>query len=103
MRFLQRCAAAALAGLFAAMLLISPAIAQTATPSPAFPPIPIAPVPAEKPGICAPWHKCIAEGTLVAVGLYLFATAGMYMIQRRGFDSIQPRQGNPRGVPVQKK
>jgi hypothetical protein len=92
-------------GALAAVLLAAPAMAggAAASPVPTFPPVPIAPVPPGKPGICAPWHKCIAEGVGAVFIFYLIAMAGMYLYQRKGFDSLQPKQGNPRGVPVQKK
>src|SRR5258706_15690762 len=92
-------------GVFAALPRFPPSFPQPPTPPPpaAFPPVPIAPVPVSKPGICAPWHRCVAEAVGVAFLLYLLATAAMFAYQRRGFDKIEPRQGSPRGVPVQKK
>lgn len=71
------------------LLLATPAFAQT-------------PSPAAKPGYCAPWHHCVAYLTLGVVVLYLLLTAGMYALQRRGFDKVEHRQGNPEGVPTKK-
>jgi hypothetical protein len=103
MTYLRRFFLATFFGLFLTLLLITPATAGGPAASPSAPPPPIAPVPVPKPGICAPWHKCVAGGALATVVLYLIATGGMYMIQRKGFDTLEPRQGSPRGVPVQKK
>jgi hypothetical protein len=71
------------------LAIATPAFAQT-------------PAPAPKPGYCAPWHHCIAYFTLGVVVLYLLLTAGMYAFQRRGFDKVEHRQGNPEGVPTKK-
>jgi hypothetical protein len=104
MRNLKQIMLALVFGALAAVLLAAPAVAGgAASPSPTFPPVPIAPIPAGKPGICAPWHKCIAEGVGAAFIFYLIATAAMFLYQRKGFDTLRPKQGNPRGVPVQKK
>lgn len=51
-------------------------------------------------GICAPWHRCLAYGGL---GLAIIGTLGLflgYLVQRRGFDKLEHRQGNPEGVPA---
>jgi len=58
----------------------------------------LTPVPVKKGGLCAPWHHCVAYGVLAIIVLYLLATAGMYALQRRGFDKVEHRQGNPEGV-----
>ena len=73
------------------LVLATPAFAQV-TPS----------APPKKGGYCAPWHHCIAYLTLGVVVLYLLMTAGMYALQRRGFDKVEHRQGNPDGVPTNK-
>jgi hypothetical protein len=80
-------AAIAAAGLVLA--LATPAFAQSPSPAP-------------KGGLCAPWHHCLAYLTLGLVVLYLLLTAGMYVFQRRGFDNVEHRQGNPEGVPTKK-
>jgi hypothetical protein len=72
------------------LLLATPAFAQvTGSPAP-------------KGGLCAPWHRCVAYLTLGVVVLYILLTAGMYALQRRGFDKVEHRQGNPDGVPTKK-
>lgn len=75
---------------FAVGLLAAPAYAQTPSPSP-------------KGGICAPWHHCVAEAFMAAVVLYLAFVGIGYMIQRKGFDKVEHRQGNPDGIPVEKR
>jgi hypothetical protein len=72
------------------LAVATPAFAQVSTPS------------TPKPGLCAPWHHCVAYLTLGVVVLYLLLTAGMYAFQRRGFDKVEHRQGNPEGVPAKK-
>jgi hypothetical protein len=72
------------------LLLATPAFAQ------------VTPSPAAKGGLCAPWHRCVAYLTLGVVVLYILLTAGMYALQRRGFDKVEHRQGNPDGVPTKK-
>ncbi|MGZ4104612.1 MAG: hypothetical protein ACXVQY_03085 [Actinomycetota bacterium] len=72
------------------LVVATPAFAQTPSAPPA------------KPGYCAPWHHCVAYLTLGIVVLYLLLTAGMYALQRRGFDKVEHRQGNPEGVPTKK-
>lgn len=53
-------------------------------------------------GICAPWHRCLAIGGLgITVAMIGIISLG-YLIQRRGFDSLEHRQGNPEGVPTDK-
>ena len=72
------------------LLLATPAFAQvSSSPSP-------------KGGLCPPWHRCVAYLTLGVVVLYILLTAGMYALQRRGFDKVEHRQGNPEGVPTKK-
>lgn len=66
------------------------ALAQTPTPSPTSTGV-------EK-GFCAPWHHCLALGGLSLAGLVVLALAAGYLVQRRGFDKIEHRQGNPEGV-----
>ncbi|MFN2613950.1 MAG: hypothetical protein ABR552_03925 [Actinomycetota bacterium] len=58
--------------------------------------------PKPKPGICAPWHRCIAEALIVAVVGYVLFTMAMYAYQRRGFNAVEHKQGNPDGVPVKR-
>jgi hypothetical protein len=72
------------------IVLVTPAFAQ------------VTGSPAAKPGLCAPWHRCVAYLTLGVVVLYVLLTAGMYALQRRGFDKVEHRQGNPEGVPTKK-
>jgi hypothetical protein len=69
--------------------------------TPAFAQVQLSPPP-KKGGYCAPWHHCVAYLTLGVVALYLLLTAGMYAFQRRGFDKVEHRQGNPEGVPTKK-
>jgi hypothetical protein len=83
------CATAAL------VLLAAPAFAQNPSASPANP---IASPAPPKGGLCAPWHSCVAKGTLAAVVLFLLAIGAGYMVQRRGFDKIEHQQGHPEGV-----
>jgi len=70
------------------LVLTTPAFAQ------------VSPSPPPKGGYCAPWHHCLAYLTLGVVLLYLLLTAGMYAWQRRGFNKVEHRQGNPEGVPT---
>ena len=60
------------------------------------------PAPKPKPGICAPWHRCVAEALIVAVVGYVLMTAAMYAYQRRGFSNVEHKQGNPDGVPTKR-
>ena len=69
------------------LAIATPAFAQTTAP-------------VKKPGYCAPWHHCIAYAIMGVVVLYVLLTAGMYAFQRRGFDKVEHRQGNPDGVPT---
>ncbi|MFP5225016.1 MAG: hypothetical protein ACLGH3_05625 [Actinomycetota bacterium] len=55
---------------------------------------------ADAPGICAPWHRCLAIGGVGMVALAILALLVGYLIQRRGFDKVEHRQGNPEGVRV---
>lgn len=70
------------------LVLTTPAFAQ-ASPSPS-----------PKGGLCAPWHHCLGYLVGGVVILYLVLTAGMYAFQRRGFNKVEHRQGNPEGVPT---
>jgi len=70
------------------LVLTTPAFAQ------------VTPSPPAKGGYCAPWHHCLAYLTLGVVALYLLLTAAMYAWQRRGFNKVEHRQGNPEGVPT---
>ena len=70
------------------LVLTTPAFAQVTSSPPA------------KGGYCAPWHHCLAYLTLGVVALYLLLTAAMYAWQRRGFNKVEHRQGNPEGVPT---
>ena len=67
------------------LLFAAPAFAQAATP-------------VKKGGYCAPWHRCVAYGVMGIIVLYLLMTAAMYAFQRRGFDKVEHRQGNPEGI-----
>lgn len=62
---------------------------------------PSAPVDAgPQPGICAPWHRCLAYGLVGLVVLAGLAFLAGFMIQRKGFDTLVHRQGQPGGVKV---
>jgi len=52
-------------------------------------------------GFCAPWHRCLAFGGLGIAVLAILALGVGFLIQRRGFDKIEHRQGNPDGVDVE--
>jgi hypothetical protein len=55
-----------------------------------------------KGGYCAPWHRCVAYGALaLAAGVTLLFGVG-YLVQGRGFDTLEHKQGNPEGVPAKK-
>lgn len=89
--------AAALGAFF--LLTTATAFAQSPSPSPTATATSTAAA-GPQPGLCAPWHRCLAFGL---VGLVLLAGLAMlagYMIQRKGFDSLQHRQGQPGGVKV---
>lgn len=60
------------------------------------------PPPAPAKGFCAPWHKCLAIATLGMAVLGCAALFLGYLLQRRGFDRIEHRQGNPEGVNVER-
>jgi hypothetical protein len=77
---------ASIAALGIVLAVATPAFAQ------------LTPAPVKKGGLCAPWHECVAYGVLAIVVLYLLMTAAMYAFQRRGFDKVEHRQGNPEGV-----
>lgn len=81
---------AAVLALVAVALVASPVMAQPKE------------APGQPPGLCAPWHKCLAQASLGLVVLYLLFLGAMYMIQRRGFDKVEHRQGNPDGVPTKR-
>jgi hypothetical protein len=49
-------------------------------------------------GICAPWHRCLALGTMAITVLLILVLGVGYLVQRRGFDKIEHRQGNPEGI-----
>jgi hypothetical protein len=55
-----------------------------------------------EPGLCAPWHKCMAMGAGLLTVLLLLALAAGYLVQQRGFDTIEHRMGQPQGVPAKK-
>lgn len=74
----------------AVALLAVPAWAQTPSAKP-------------KGGLCAPWHSCVAKAFLGMIVLYILFVALGYMIQRKGFDKVEHRQGSPDGVSVDKK
>jgi hypothetical protein len=53
-------------------------------------------------GYCAPWHRCAAYLSVgLAAGIVAIFGLG-YVIQSRGFHTMEHRQGNPDGVPVEK-
>jgi hypothetical protein len=62
----------------------------------------LTPSPKASPGLCAPWHKCLAQGFMLLVVLYVLMMGAMYMWQRRGFDKLEHKQGNPEGVPAKR-
>lgn len=49
-------------------------------------------------GFCAPWHRCLAMGSLGLAVLIVLVFGLGFLIQRRGFDRIEHRQGNPEGI-----
>ena len=53
-------------------------------------------------GICAPWHACVAYGALAMAGGAVLVFGLGYLVQSRGFDKLEHKQGNPEGVPVGK-
>jgi hypothetical protein len=61
---------------------------------------PAAPPVGPQPGICAPWHRCLAFGLVGLVVLACLAWLAGFMIQRKGFDKLVHRQGQPGGVKV---
>lgn len=89
-----------LACLIRAMIVAGAATLLVAVP--AYAANPIAPKPAPAGGLCAPWHVCVAEASIAVLGLYMLFTAGMYLFQRRGFDTVEHKQGHPEGVPVKR-
>lgn len=88
-RFFASIALAAVLTLFSA-----PAFAQE------LPKLETAPPP--QGGYCAPWHRCVAYATLAAAGLGVLAFGLGYVVQQKGFNRLEHRQGNPEGVPVSK-
>lgn len=98
MRHLRSLIRAASLALFGVLLLVSPSFAQ----APAGAPAPFAPAPVSRPGLCAPWHKCVAEALLGVIALYTLMTVGMFLLHRRGFGGVEHKQGSPSGVPVNK-
>jgi len=80
--------------LFALLLLmtaVGPAFAQVLDEAPT-----------PEPGICAPWHRCIAYGAIgMAVITVLLFGVG-YLVQSRGFHKLEHKQGNPEGVPAKR-
>lgn len=51
-------------------------------------------------GVCAPWHRCLAMGALGLAVLTVLMIGLGWMIQRRGFDKVEHKQGNPEGVRI---
>ena len=90
MRPLTSLLRSAIVSVFAVGLFAAPAYAQS-------------PAPVIKGGLCAPWHHCVAEAFMGMVVLYLAFVGIGYLIQRKGFDKVEHRQGSPDGVPVDKK
>jgi hypothetical protein len=70
---------------------VAPALAQV-----------LEPTPEPEPGICAPWHRCIAFGAIgmAAIAVLLFGVG--YLVQSRGFHKLEHKQGNPEGVPAKR-
>ena len=60
------------------------------------------PTPKPKPGICAPWHRCFAQATIGLIVLFVLFTIAMYAYQRRGFSTVEHKQGSPDGVPTKR-
>lgn len=89
--FVRALALAAIVVILLVALPVGAAFAQTPSPSPT------------TTGICSPWHRCLALGVLGFVVLYLGFIGLNFAIQRRGFDSLEHRMGNPDGVPAEKK
>lgn len=52
----------------------------------------------DKGGICAPWHRCAAYMGIGLTGLTFLALLAGYMVQSKGFDTLEHKQGNPEGV-----
>lgn len=95
-----------LCALIVALSVASPALAQDVTdgatpttagsPSPEFTKPGAAPAPPG--GICAPWHRCAAWAGLGMAVLFGLAIAAGYMIQSKGFEQLEHKQGTPEGV-----
>lgn len=64
------------------------------------PSLPTAPPP--EGGYCAPWHRCAAYLGLGMAGVAVLLFGVGYLVQSRGFDKLEHKQGNPDGVPVGK-
>ena len=60
---------------------------------------PITPVVEQKGGICAPWHRCLAYGGIAITVLTLGALGVGYLVQSKGFDTLEHRMGQPQGAP----
>lgn len=81
-----------------AFFLLTTATAFAQSPEPS-----VAASTGPQPGLCAPWHRCLAYGLVGLVLLAAFAFLAGYMVQRKGFGSLQHRQGQPGGVKVDEK
>ena len=57
---------------------------------------------AEAGGYCAPWHRCFAYLSLGLAGVTVLLFGLGFLVQSRGFDSLEHKQGNPEGVPSSK-
>lgn len=98
MRIRARSISALLTALFIVALFSSAAFAQEASPSasPGF--SKPAQIVNEKGGICAPWHRCAAYMGIGLTGLTFLALLAGYMIQSKGFETLEHKQGSPEGV-----
>lgn len=76
------------------LTMIAPAFAQEEAP--------ISEMPAPEKGICAPWHKCMAYGGLAISVIVLGALGVGYLVQNKGFDTVEHKMGQPHGTPVKK-
>ena len=72
--------------------MASPLAAQEPEP-------PIKPEVVQEGGICAPWHRCLAYGGMALTVITLGALGIGYMIQSKGFDTMEHRMGQPQGAP----
>jgi len=76
------------------LFLVTAQTALAQDPSPEASPTPEA----VAKGICAPWHRCLAMGALGLTALLVVVFGIGYLVQRRGFEKLEHRQGNPEGI-----